>query len=245
MQRLYPTPAELPDASSLETDYLPPAARHVRANFAVSIDGMVSVGGRSAALGGSADRAAFMAMRAVADVILVGAGTVRAENYGPVQLEDAVRQRRLARHQTPLPALAIVSNRAALAPTARVFTGPQKPLLLTSATAAAGSSRSGRSGGDGGVRGRRRRSDPGDRRPARAGLWAGSCAKGVQRCWSRSSSAELLDEFCCTTAPALVGPGQRSLAGDRVWPQPFRLRLTAALEGDGMIFARYASGGQP
>jgi riboflavin biosynthesis pyrimidine reductase len=56
--------------------------------------------------------------------------------------------------------------------------------------------------------------------------------------------AELLDELCCTTAPALVGSGQRSLAGDRVWPEPFRLHLTAALEGDGMIFARYASGGR-
>jgi riboflavin biosynthesis pyrimidine reductase len=244
MQRLYPTPAELPDASSLETDYLPPAAQHVRANFAVSIDGMVSVGGRSAALGGSADRVAFMAMRAVADVILVGAGTVRAENYGPVQLEDAVRQRRLARHQTPLPALAIVSNRAALAPTARVFTGPQKPLLLTSATAAA--TRADLAGvaeivvcGDDDVDLTRGMAALRERALGRVLCEGGPTLLGSL------IGAELLDEFCCTTAPALVGAGQRSLAGDRVWPQPIRLRLTAALEGDGMIFARYASGGQP
>ena len=49
----------------------------------MSIDGMVEVGGRSSPLGGAADRAAFMAMRAVADAILVGAGTARQENYGP------------------------------------------------------------------------------------------------------------------------------------------------------------------
>ena len=78
-----------------------PTDRHVRANFVVSIDGMVEVGGRSSPLGGPADRAAFMAMRAVTDAILVGAGTVRAENYGPVRLERAATERRLARGQAP------------------------------------------------------------------------------------------------------------------------------------------------
>jgi riboflavin-specific deaminase-like protein len=242
MQRLYPTAATLPDTPSLEMEYLAPAEQHVRANFAVSIDGMVAIGGRSSPLGGPSDRAAFMAMRAVSDVILVGAGTVRAEDYGPVRLEDAAQERRVARRQAPLPALAIVSNRADLAPAARVFSGPAKPLLLTSASAA----------------------------KARADLAAVSemvvcgeetvdLAQGLEMLRARSLGrvlceggpallgslieSELLDELCCTTTPALVGPGQRSLSGDRPRPQPFRLRLTAALEGDGMIFARYAHGG--
>jgi riboflavin biosynthesis pyrimidine reductase len=244
MQRLYPTVADLPDASSLEAEYLAPSARHLRANFAVSIDGMVTVGGRSSALGGPADRAAFMAMRAVADVILVGAGTVRAENYGPVQLEDGAGERRLARGQAALPELAIVSNRADLEQTARVFTGGAKPLLLTSARAAAaradlaevaeivvcGDEAVDLARGVGALRDR--------------GLGRVLCEGGPMLLDTLIES-KLLDELCCTTAPALVGSGHRSLTGDRVWPEPFRLHLTAALEGDGMILARYAAGDRP
>jgi riboflavin-specific deaminase-like protein len=243
MQRLYPTAADLPDAASLETEYLAPAARHVRANFAVSIDGMVTVGGRSSPLSGPADRAAFMAMRAVTDVILVGAGTVRAENYGPVRLEGAASERRQARGQAPLPVLAIVSNRADLASTARVFAGGDKPLLLTTAGAAA--ARADLSAlaefvvcGEEAVDLTQGLDALRDR-----GLGRVLCEGGPTLLESLIES-ELLDEFCCTTAPALVGPGHRSLAGDRVWPEPFRLQLTAALEGDGMMFARYAHRGQ-
>lgn len=244
MQRLYPMPTDLPDPASLETEYLAPAAQHVRANFAVSIDGMVSVGGRSSPLGGPADRAAFMAMRAVADVILVGAGTVRAEDYGPVRLEDAASERRLARRQSALPALAVVSNRADLAPTARLFTGGAKPFLLTSARAAAARGDLAAVAemvvcGDEDVDLTRGLDALRDR-----GLGRVLCEGGPMLLESLIESA-LLDELCCTTAPALVGPGQRSLAGERAQPEPFRLRLTAVLEGDGMIFARYTSDDRP
>ena len=98
---------------------------------------MVEVDGRSGPLGGQADRAAFMAMRAVSDVVLVGAGTVRAEKYGPVRLDADTQTRRSARQQKPLPRLAIVSNQAELDPEARVFGGETAPLLLTTAAAAA------------------------------------------------------------------------------------------------------------
>lgn len=46
-------------------------------------DGAVDVDGRSGVLGGPADLARLLALRAAADVVLVGAGTVRAERYGP------------------------------------------------------------------------------------------------------------------------------------------------------------------
>ena len=55
--------------------------------------------------------------------------------------------------------------------------------------------------------------------------------------------AQLLDELCVTTAPALVGPGHRGLLGEGSFSDPIRLRLTALLEGDGMIFSRYSDPG--
>ncbi len=243
MQRLYPTTGDLSDAASLEEEYLVATGRHVRANFVVSLDGKVEVGGRSSRLGGPADRAAFMAMRAVTDAILVGAGTVRAENYGPVQLDAGATNRRLTRSQSDLPLLAIVSDRADLSPGARVFTGP-RPLLVTTAAAAAART---------------------DLRDLAEVLVCGDehvdltlaldalRARGLGRVLCEGGptllhsllTADLLDELCYTAAPALVGSGQRSLLGDPPLPDPISLRLTAVLEGDGMILTRYSRGGEP
>ena len=46
-------------------------------------DGATEVDGRSGVLGGPADLARLIGLRAAADVVLVGAGTVRTEHYGP------------------------------------------------------------------------------------------------------------------------------------------------------------------
>ncbi|MFM8626892.1 MAG: dihydrofolate reductase family protein [Actinomycetota bacterium] len=51
-------------------------------------DGVIDVGGRSGPLGGPADQARLAELRAAADVVLVGAGTVRAENYGAPSRSD-------------------------------------------------------------------------------------------------------------------------------------------------------------
>ena len=242
MQRLYPAAGDLSEAPSLEHEYLVGTDHHVRANFVVSLDGRVEVGGRSSKLGGPADRAAFMAMRAVTDAILVGAGTVRDENYGPVQLDADAISRRLGRSQAALPALAIVSNRADLSPTARVFSGA-RPLLVTTASAAAARSDLGEVAevlicGDEQV-------DLGRALQAlRArGLGRVLC-EGGPTLLHALLTAELLDELCYTSAPALVGSGRRNLLGDQPLPDPISLRLTAILEGDGMILTRYSSGGQ-
>ncbi len=52
-------------------------------NMIASIDGASAVDGASGGLGGPGDRTIFFVLRALADVILVGASTVRAEGYGP------------------------------------------------------------------------------------------------------------------------------------------------------------------
>lgn len=48
-----------------------------------SIDGSTVVEGRSSALSSANDSAVLRRLRSIADVIIVGAGTVRAEAYGP------------------------------------------------------------------------------------------------------------------------------------------------------------------
>jgi len=51
------------------------------ANMVTSIDGAATLDGRSGGLGGDDDKVIFAALRAQADVILVGAQTVRDEGY--------------------------------------------------------------------------------------------------------------------------------------------------------------------
>ena len=52
-------------------------------NMITSLDGAVAIGSRSGGLGGPADQAVFHVLRDLADMIVVGAGTARAERYGP------------------------------------------------------------------------------------------------------------------------------------------------------------------
>lgn len=108
----------------------------VMINVVASIDGGTAVAGRSTALGDEDDRAVFRAIRAVPDVILVGAATVTAEDYNPVTLDPERRRRRLEQGTAEVPALAIVSGRLSVNPEARVFSDPEhKPMILTSAEA--------------------------------------------------------------------------------------------------------------
>ncbi|MDQ2627380.1 MAG: dihydrofolate reductase family protein, partial [Actinomycetota bacterium] len=109
----------------------------LRANFIGSIDGGATMDGRSGGLGSPGDRALFMLLRALADVVLVGAGTVRVENYGGARLNVTERLRRRDRGQSEVPGLAIVSRSGQLDRDSRVFTDTElPPLVLTSASAA-------------------------------------------------------------------------------------------------------------
>ena len=101
-----------------------------------TLDGAATVGGRTDALGGEADHRVFTQLRAAADTILVGAGTVRAEDYGPAAGPAARREDRAARGLDESPRLVIVSGSLDLGPELRVFSDPQhRPLVVTSGRA--------------------------------------------------------------------------------------------------------------
>jgi len=73
----------------------------VRANMVASVDGAATAQGRSGGLSGEADRQLFSVLRSLADVILVGAGTARAEKYRPVRDTEAWPELRQGRPPTP------------------------------------------------------------------------------------------------------------------------------------------------
>lgn len=109
----------------------------VMLNMVASVDGATAVEGRSGALGSSADREVFSALRAVADVVLAGAATVNAERYRPPQTPGAVQEARRQRGQRPKPRIAVVSGRLSVDPTLELFDDPgERPIIITTIDAA-------------------------------------------------------------------------------------------------------------
>lgn len=83
---------------------------YVLANMVGGLDGSAAVSGRVGELSSPADARLFTELRSVADVVLVGARTVRGERYGPVRLPDRLRQERIDRDRPPNPRIAVVTR---------------------------------------------------------------------------------------------------------------------------------------
>ena len=92
------------------------------AHMVGGLDGCATVGGRVGALSTGPDKALFVDMRAVADVVLVGAATIRAEGYGPVRLSAARVAAREASGRLGVPPVAIVTRSLDLDLSSPVFT---------------------------------------------------------------------------------------------------------------------------
>lgn len=111
------------------------------ANMVAGLDGSLSWHGRVGELSSASDRSLFVRLRGLADIVLVGAGTVRAEGYGPVRLPDDVQARRLAQGRPAVPPLAVVSRSLDLDWSAPLWTEPgaggARPIVITSNGASA------------------------------------------------------------------------------------------------------------
>ena len=117
----------------------PSGAPWLRANMIESIDGAGSLNGRSGGLSGDADRLVFAVLRSLADVILVGASTARAEKYRPVR-EQEIWPRLRGERQQPTPPIAVVTRKLDLdldSPLVVGAPGGARTILLTTKAAPA------------------------------------------------------------------------------------------------------------
>lgn len=208
----------------------------VMLNMISSLDGGTAVSGKSSELGDDDDFNVFKAIRAVPDVILVGAATVTAENYRPVTLDAQRRERRVEMGLAETPTLAIVSGRLSVDPEARIFGDPEhKPLLITSTFA-----------------------DPAklvllgdsadmsvlpDLNPvtilAHLGAARVVLVEGGPTLNGQFAAAGLIDEVNLTTSPTLIsGDSARITRGPAVDP-PQAMRVDRVLLGERSLFVRY------
>jgi riboflavin biosynthesis pyrimidine reductase len=209
-------------------------------NMITSVDGGTAVGGLSGPLQAPADKALFDALRAAADVVLVGAGTVRAEGYGPARPTPERRAARRARGQSEAPAIAVVSRSLDLDPAAALFTEAQtRSIVLTCEHA-----------------------DPDRLHALEAVAAIELCGldrvepqlalaalgergadfvlcEGGPRLNGDLIAAAVVDEWCLTLSPLLDGGDSRRAADGAIPTEPTPCRLDRVLEEDQLLLLRY------
>jgi riboflavin biosynthesis pyrimidine reductase len=241
MQRLWPEPAALDEDGVLDAYELDRGAPHLRVNFVSSLDGAVEEDGYSRGLSNPVDQRVLQLLRVHGDAVLVGAGTLRHEGYGPMRLKPDLVEQRRKRGLADQPTLVAVSAALDLDPSSRLFReAPVRPVVLThgatdpdrreALAAVADVVVTGESVVDLAV---------GRAELARRGLSQVLC-EGGPHLFGSLLAAGLVDELCLTMSPLLTGPGAgRIVAGPKIGgPQP--MRLVHLIEADGTLLTRYA-----
>ena len=247
MLRLFPPPAGERSPAEVYTDPAwpepPPHRPYVAVNMVSTVDGRAAVAGRAAGLGSATDRLLMRQLRARADAVMIGVGTLRAEALTPAVPEDYVAAR-LARGQSAQPLGVLVSNSGRLPLERRYFTRTDfARVLITSARGAAAVARAARA----------------DLRLVVAGEQAVDlpAALGVLRAehgvhWllgeggptlnHRLLAARLVDELFLTLAPRLVGGAEPTIVQGPPLPadEGVSLRLLALHANGSELFLRYA-----
>jgi riboflavin-specific deaminase-like protein len=238
MRRLLPDPGETTVEQQLD-DYRPweqpgEDRPHVAMNFAATLDGRASIGGRSGPIGSDTDTAMLVGLRTRFDAVMIGAGTMRAERYGRPVSDPAKRERRERLGLPHDPLTVIISGRLDLPWDAPLFSDGGRVLVFTASEeeppAVEASLRVVRHEG---------RVDL-----AKAlrylrherGIRALLC-EGGPRLHSELWLQGLVDELFLTVAAKLTGAGPSILEGEL--PAPAALQLAWLLEQDGELFTRY------
>ena len=217
----------------------------VRVNFVSSIDGAVAVEGASEGLGTPADKRVFGVLRELADVILVGAGTARTENYGGAHTDPDLARRRRESGLSEVPPIAVVTASGRVDPASRLLTDTVvPPLVLTSARADADNLARLRDAGarveivsDSAV--------PGTAVVAalqRRGLRRVLC-EGGPGLFGTLTADGVVDELCLTTSPQLVaGAAGRIAISPAAHPTPMT-RAHVLGDDDGTLLTRWVRRG--
>ncbi len=205
-----------------------------------SLDGAIALDGRSGGLSGAADRLLFHVLRSLADVILVGAGTARAERYGLAKPGSTWPQLRQGRSGTP--PIAVVTRGIGLDLRSQLIRGDDalpRTIVLTTSQAPADRVATAAKTADVIVAGDEEVSanaavdklaELGHRR---------ILVEGGPSLLGQLISANLLDEVCVTISPLIAGGHGPRMIVKHGPAAVTGLRLAALIEDDGFLLSRY------
>jgi riboflavin biosynthesis pyrimidine reductase len=224
MRQLLPFHCDPVDPAELYGDMPLTGARStVRLNMIASIDGATAVAGLSGGLGGPADQALFAVLRSQADVVLVAAGTLRAERYGPSKVP-----------------VAVISRSCRLDWDSPFFTAPiARPIVVTVGEAPALERKKAAGLADVII--------AGDRDVDIAAALGALAKRGYLRVLAEGgptlngqlAAAGLLDELCLTVSPLLAGSDAKRILAGPALMSGSGWRLRSLCEQDGFLFLRY------
>ncbi len=214
--------------------------RHLRINFISSADGAVTFSGHSGALGGPTDRLLLHVLRAMADVVVVGAGTVRAEGYGGLGATDEDVAWRRENGLSDVPALAVVSNRLNLAPGSDVFRRRDgRTIVLTHEAAPADQVKALSEVADVIPCGSTHVEVPRALAELEFRGYTQILSEGGPHLFGSMLAADLVDEVCLTISPKFVaGDADRIAASAAQLDRDFQPG-NVIVDDDGFIFIRY------
>jgi riboflavin biosynthesis pyrimidine reductase len=241
INQIFPAQAAARTDEDLLALYAYPSERPwVRFNFISSLDGSATHQGVSAPLGNEGDRRLFGLIRRLCDVIVVGAGTVRAEGYeGPLVSDEDTRWRAvhgLSGH----PALAMISGTLGIDPDSELFRlSPVRPVIFTTARADQERVRSLSGVADVVVAGEE------SVEARRCAEWLQNRGLGRMLCEGGPSifgdfiAEDSVDELCLSLSPLLTGgEGTRISAGVES-PALRRMTLASLVESDSAVYGRW------
>ena len=245
MRMIFPLAGDDLDLPALADAYAYPRERWLRANFVASADGAAYVDGRSGGLSSPDDKQVFGVLRVLADVVLVGAGTARVEEYKPARRRPSLAALRDDRPETAT--IALVTRTLGLNLASPLFTEAPpdaRTIVITCAASDADLRAEAAKVADLIVAGEET-VDLGQALDALAdrGLGRVLC-EGGPHLLGDLAAAGLLDELCLSLSPKLAGPGaSRIIAGQ---PSDARgMKLAHVLAGDdSFLFLRYLTHGQ-
>lgn len=196
------------DLAGLATAYGAPtdAPRWVRVNMVTTLDGAATgADGVTGSINSPADKIVFDLLRALSDVVVIGAGTARTEGYGPLTLDPPYAALCADRGGTPSLPLALVTRSGDLPERLR-HNGTGQVLAITSA-ACPGLDRLHRDLGQGNV------IIAGDADVDLPSAVDALVGRGFRRIHSEGGPTllgkllqdGLVDELCLTVAPSVVG----------------------------------------
>jgi len=223
--------------------YAYPEGRWVRANMIASVDGAIMVDGKSGGLSGPADRLVFRVLRSLSDVIVVGAGTARAERYRQAQPGELWQQLRTGRPPTPPIVVLTRHLDLDLDLTSRLFgdVGLAQTILITTEQAPQERLQAAAQVADVVVAGAAEVSAAAAINVLEQRGYQRILVEGGPTLLGHFTAADLLDELCLTISPVLEGghsPGRLTRAA--LDPAKLAgLRLAGVLEDDGFLLTRY------